>query len=107
MTHLGTLLSALLLLVLTVAEPLNSPEENEVLKHTEVELIKSQASDRGNPPCCYRDSAVQFSMLEMSLLGMMASVKLNLLYFTLRLLRMPSEISAKPHRAKHLPHVSF
>lgn len=49
MTHLRTLLSALLL-VLSVSEPLNSPEENEVLKHTEEELAKSQASDQENPP---------------------------------------------------------
>lgn len=51
MTHLWTLLSALLL-VMSVAEPLNSLEENEneVLKHAEGELTKSQASEQGNPP---------------------------------------------------------
>ncbi|XP_031719731.1 latent-transforming growth factor beta-binding protein 4-like [Anarrhichthys ocellatus] len=48
MTHLGILLSALLLvlvLVLSVSEPLSSPEENEVLKHTETELTKSQVTE--------------------------------------------------------------
>lgn len=48
MAQFWTLLSALLL-VLTVAEPLDSQEENEneVLKHTDGELTKSQASNRG------------------------------------------------------------
>lgn len=48
MAQLWTLLPALLL-VLTVAERLDSQEENEneVLKHTEGELSKSQASNRG------------------------------------------------------------
>ncbi|XP_039984519.1 multiple epidermal growth factor-like domains protein 6 [Xiphias gladius] len=43
MTHLWTLLSALLL-VSPVAEPLSSPEENEneVLQHTEAEFTKNQ-----------------------------------------------------------------
>lgn len=49
MTHLWTLLSALLLL-LSAAERLDSPEENEVLKRTEGELTESQASGEGNTP---------------------------------------------------------
>lgn len=44
MAHVWTLMSAGLL-VLCAAEPLNSPEENEVLKHTDDEHIKKQASD--------------------------------------------------------------
>lgn len=53
MTHLWTLLSALLLLallLLSAAEHLDSPEENEVLKRTEGEIIESQASGEGNTP---------------------------------------------------------
>ncbi|KAI9547599.1 hypothetical protein NQZ68_014865 [Dissostichus eleginoides] len=51
MPLLRTLLSALLL-VLSVSEPLNSPEENEneVFKHPEAEHTKSQASDQRKPP---------------------------------------------------------
>lgn len=69
MTHLWTLLSALLL-VLSVAEPLNSPEENEVLKHTEGELPKSQASDQGDPPCYDRECSA--FLLDVSFLDVMA-----------------------------------
>lgn len=47
MARLWTLLAALLLLLWSAAEPLSSPEENEVLKHTEGELTKKQASDPG------------------------------------------------------------
>lgn len=44
MAHVWTLMSAGLL-VLCAAERLNSPEENEVLKHTDEEHTKKQASD--------------------------------------------------------------
>lgn len=53
MTHLWTLLSALLLplpLLLSAAERLDNPEENEVLKRTEGELTESQASGEGDTP---------------------------------------------------------
>lgn len=43
MAHVWTLMSAGLL-VLCAAERLNSPEENEVLKHTAEEHAKKQAS---------------------------------------------------------------
>lgn len=59
MTRLWTLLSALLL-VLSVAEPLDSPEENEVLKNPEEELTKSQASDRGNPAFVFVGYSMSF-----------------------------------------------
>lgn len=51
MTHLWTLLSASLL-VLSGADLLDSPEDNEVLKHTEGELTQSQASDGGSLLVC-------------------------------------------------------
>lgn len=38
------------LLVLCAPERLNSPEENEVLKHMDEEQTKKQASDWGRPP---------------------------------------------------------
>lgn len=44
MAHLLTLVSAGLLL-LCAAESLNSPEENEVLKHTDEDRTQKQASD--------------------------------------------------------------
>lgn len=44
MVHLWTLVWAALL-VLCAAERLNSPEENEVLKHMDEEHTKKQASD--------------------------------------------------------------
>lgn len=58
MTRLWTLLSALML-VLSVAEPPDSPEENEVLKNPE-ELTKSQASDRGNPAFAFVGYSMSF-----------------------------------------------
>lgn len=57
MAHLWILLSAGLLLM-SVAEPLSSPEENEnqALKHTGTEFTESQASG-------FREASVQFVCL--------------------------------------------